>query len=1015
MKNYSYKGVIKYTALGFLLGLMLVVNAYLLNRQHGFSGPWFHIFDYSPDFVIIILSPLILGLLFCFLGIRWQQLLAYNKHISNTLTHEQMMSSKADKQLKLLGKVVSQINEAVLISDNQGCILWANEGFTQMTGYPLEEVLGLNPESFLVGPESQQEALKNIRLNMFKGEAVVEELIHYRKDGIPYWASVSVKPIHNEIGEITHYISIETDITARKEKEMDLEAEITERKELEKLLLSNKQKLEQAIEIAQVGAWEVDLRSHLLYLSKELRAMYQIPQQAEMSLEEFFARFNPEDLQHVHQCMEHSAKGDTHEIEYRYWVDGEWRYIISNIAPRHNEAGALIGYAGTAKDITQRKLYELAIRKSEEEKAAVFNNVQTMICLHDTEGTIIDINPAAEKNTGFSREELKGTCLNELVAPEYRNFFGNYLSNLSKNKSANGSFQIIRKDGSKRAWFYQNAVCENKDGKPYVIASVIDITETVLSQNQIERQQQFINQIIDNSPNVIFVMNHQFQLVLYNKAFSELYQWDTRVIPTAPALSKGTQDIFLGDYASLPVLGDGEMIRLEGSIQQPGGTANNQNRFHVIKKCFKDKKGRKHFLCLGMNITDRYQIETDLLAANEMVERSLKVKDQFIANMSHEIRTPLNAVIGFSDLLAESNLNPEQHEYLEIIRTASQNLLSLINNILDLSKMEAGSLTLKNEPLNIIQVVEDVVKIMEAKSRQKGLELRFLKNSNLPGQVMGDQLRLAQILLNLLGNAVKFTDKGYVEVHVREVNGPDDTKHHIAFTVRDTGIGVANEKQALIFERFTQANSETERLYGGTGLGLNIAKGIVDMHGGTLKMESTPGNGTTFHFILPFDKYEGLPSVNFIENTYSEAGTSKERPLKILLAEDNPVNAKLAIQVLKKNNHTVTHVTNGIEVMEILKKEPFDIILMDIQMPVMNGITATEKIRSFGGAAAEIPVVAMTAHSLYGEMQSCFNAGMNGYVSKPFRPEALFTAIREALSNNWQPTPQDVCAQMVTE
>ncbi len=1007
MKNYSYKGVLKYTGAGILLGLMLVVNAYLLNRQHGFNGPWFHIFDYSPDFSIIMLSPLILGLLFCFIGIRWQQLLAFNRQISHTLSHEQMLSSMADKQLKLLGKVVAQINEAVIISDNTGCILWTNEGFSAITGYSLEEVIGRKPDSFLIGPESQAETLSNIRLNMFKGEAVVEEMIHYKKDGSPYWAMISVKPIHNDIGDITHYISIETDITMRKEKEMDLEDEISERKELEQLLLANKQKLEQAIEIAQVGAWEVDVNTRALYLSKELRTIYHIPLQANVTLDELFSRIHPDDLNLMHERIAASPHGETHEIEYRYLIDGEVRHMISNIAPRMNAAGEVTGYVGTVKDITQRKNFELALRKSEEEKAAVFNNAQTVICLHDTEGIILDVNPATEKHTGFTRNELIGTSLIKLIAPEFRNFFGNYLSELAKNKNASGSFQIIRKDGSKRAWLYQNALYDNKDGKPYIIASAIDITETVRAQNQIERQQQFINQIIENSPNIIFVMNDQLQLVLHNKTFSQYYHCNGKSRLSAAVLSKGENDIFLGDYHSMLELEDGEMIRLEGSMPANENGENSIVWFNVIKKCFKDRKGKKYILGIGMDITARYQVETDLIAANEMVERSLRIKDQFIANMSHEIRTPLNAVIGFTDLLSDTHLNHEQDEYVGIIRTASQNLLSLINNILDLSRMEAGSLALKSEPMDVQQIVRDALRIVEAKAKPKGLELRCHTDEQIPATLMGDPLRLSQILLNLVGNAVKFTDEGYVEVSARLVKGPDENKHHIAFTVKDTGIGVPAEKQEAIFERFTQANTDTERLYGGTGLGLNIAKGIVDMHGGTLKMESTPGKGTSFHFILPFNRQESAdstapatPSVQ-TRRFKLEPGTT----VNVLLAEDNAVNAMLARQVLENAGFTVTHVNNGMEAIEQLRQASYDVILMDIQMPVLNGISATEQIRAMDGPCSQVPVVAMTAHSLYGEMQRCYNAGMNGYVSKPFKPEALFTAILEAIRQPDQTTP----------
>jgi CheY-like chemotaxis protein len=271
---------------------------------------------------------------------------------------------------------------------------------------------------------------------------------------------------------------------------------------------------------------------------------------------------------------------------------------------------------------------------------------------------------------------------------------------------------------------------------------------------------------------------------------------------------------------------------------------------------------------------------------------------------------------------------------------------------------------------------------------------------NLPSRVLGDQLRLSQIFFNLLGNAIKFTDVGYVEVTCKPVSGPDETKQYISFAVRDTGIGVAPEKQTAIFERFTQANTDTERLYGGTGLGLNIAKGIVDMHGGTMQMDSTPGKGTIFHFILSFDKFEGAEEetrpIEVTENN-SRKKLADGHVIKVLLAEDNAINAMLARQVLENGGFTVTHVSNGAEALEAVQQNNFDVVLMDIQMPVMNGIAATEGIRALQGPVSKIPIVAMTAHSLYGEMQNCYNAGMTGYVSKPFKQENLFAAIIEAV------------------
>jgi PAS domain S-box-containing protein len=1113
MKRKNYLSVLKYTALGLLLGLMLLVNALLLNYQSGFSGPWFHIFDYSPDFAVIVLSPIILALLFCYIGVRHEQLVVFNEQIKDNLKREQIASSAADKQIKLLANVIAQINDSVVIMDQSGRIQWVNDGFTKITGYVLAEVVGRPPAGILHGEKTNPVVAARISEKLARGEEPEEELVIYRKNGSPCWIRTSIKPIHDEQGAVTHYIAVENDITIRKEKELAIQAlyrevadfkfaldesaivtifdpsgkilhanrkfneisglrhdqllgadyrsisldlyeeplqrtvwktlqsgsvwrgelmnrsqqgvtywtdtsivplmnengtprhflaiqnDITARKELETELVDSKHQLEQAMKIAQLGAWAIDSINGNLYLSSELRDILRIAPQAAVGLQDFMGNVHAEDLPSLRQALAGVQQNLVQtELEFRYWVDGQLRYMHSIIAPRINEQRQPIGVFGTINDITQRKITALALRKSEEEKAAVLENAQTLICLHDLQGVIIDVNAAGQKMSGYSKEEVLGMNLRLLVSPEYQGHFESYLQEIAVARKATGTIQIINKAGKRRVWLYQNTIHENNGNTPYVIASAIDITESVKANNEIEKQRQFIRQIIDNSPNVIYVMNEQKQIVLANRTFGQYYDYDSRQMPFAHELCKGDDDIFLSDADSLLDMEEGQILRMEGSMQTPGDTEN-LSWFTIIKKCFKESAGKRYFLGFGMDITGRVRVENDLIAANEIVERSLRVKDQFISNMSHEIRTPLNAVIGFTDLLAETSLNHEQSEYIQIVKTASQNLLALINNILDLSKIESGNLALESQPINVRQIIIDATRIMEQKARAKGIALTTHFPGPLPEKVLGDQLRLSQVLFNLVGNAVKFTDNGFVEVSCRLVKGSDESKHYFSFAVKDTGIGVPREKQSEIFERFTQANADTERLYGGTGLGLNIAKSIVDMHGGTLSMESDPGKGTTFHFIISFKKYEESEDMTEVMNPGGERvlHVNSTRPVRVLLAEDNQINAMLAVQVLTNGGFIVEQVANGELAVQAVQEREFDVVLMDIQMPVLNGIDATKKIRALPSPAARLPIVAMTAHSLYGEMQNCFRAGMTAYVSKPFKPEGLYSTILESI------------------
>ncbi|MEO6732022.1 MAG: PAS domain S-box protein, partial [Ferruginibacter sp.] len=926
MKNYQYLGVIKYTAIGFILGSILVIIGAILNYNNGFQGPWFHIFDFSPDFVVIVFSPIFFSLLFCFIGIKREELLDFNQDIKHSLSQEQIINSTADHQIKLLANVVAQLNEGIIISDKNGKVQWINDGFTKITGYKLEEIIGKNQDNILNGPLTNKPLNKRIAEQLILGEAVVEEMVGYHKNGAAFWLSMSIKPIFDDTGETINFIAILNNITNRKEKELAIETlyqevaeykfaldqsaiviifnkdgkivhvnnkfcevnemkeeellgsdyrsisismrdksivrpiwdqlftgnlwkgelvnrnrngktywadtiivplldgegrpyqflaiqqDITERKELENQLVANKNKLQQAMEVARLGSWEIDIQGTLC-ISRELKQLYGLPLEADITTEEIFKNIHPGDLENI---KEEIALCRTNlqgvEVEYRYITPGRVQYMISYTNPRLNEAGEYIGLFSTVQDITDIKLSALALKKSEEEKAVVFNNTQTIICLHDMDGVLLDINAAAEKMSGFSKHEVVGLNLKQIVSPESQEEFGDYLDTIRNNETASGKFQIFTKAGSRRVWLYQNTVYANNGQKPYVIGSAIDITESVKSRQEIDKQQQFIRQIIDNSPNVIFMMNEQRQIVLANQTFAKYYPYNQEEMPFAEDLSTGPEDIFLGDMDSIFEMEEGEMIRLEGSLRNP--TTDTISWFNIINKCFKEKNGKKYILGFGMDITGRYQVETDLIAANEMVERSLKVKDQFISNMSHEIRTPLNAVIGFTDLLADTVLNKEQAEYVDIVRTASANLLSLINNILDLSKIEASNLSLESMPIDIGKIINDVVKIMEPKAKAKGIQVNTVIDDKLPAKLIGDQMRLTQVMFNLMGNAVKFTDKGSIDINCTVVHGSEKLKHYIAFSIKDTGIGVAADKQSDIFERFTQANTDTQRLYG---------------------------------------------------------------------------------------------------------------------------------------------------------------------------------------------------------
>ncbi|MBP9126462.1 MAG: response regulator [Saprospiraceae bacterium] len=405
-------------------------------------------------------------------------------------------------------------------------------------------------------------------------------------------------------------------------------------------------------------------------------------------------------------------------------------------------------------------------------------------------------------------------------------------------------------------------------------------------------------------------------------------------------------------------------------------------------------------LAMGLYLRLRYTRKTQRLlqhkneiieAEKEKAQASEKAKHQFLANMSHEIRTPMNAIKGMTDILIRRNPNDDQKEYLDGIKQSSDSLLFIINDILDISKIEAGKVELEQEPFSVNELVKNVHTIMQFKAEEKGLELlKDIPSGNL--NVNGDATRLRQILINLIGNAIKFTENGLVTTSVKSEQVGEKLNLH--FCVSDTGIGIEQSNIDKIFESFEQAYSDTSRKFGGTGLGLSISKKLVELHNGKIWVESEKGKGSQFHFIIPYASAESGAEVKPTED-FSNNIADTIKGIRILLVEDNAFNVVVAQEELEDaiEGVQVEVAENGLIAVEKLKSSAFDVILMDIQMPVMNGFEATKVIRALDSEKAQIPIIAMTANVLKEEVDLCYQAGMNDFIGKPFDTNELLNKI----------------------
>ncbi len=627
-------------------------------------------------------------------------------------------------------------------------------------------------------------------------------------------------------------------------------------------------------------------------------------------------------------------------------------------------------------------------------RALIDESPMAMIIFQDLK--VEYVNPAMERLSGYSQQELLSREIWQLIHPD--SLSGINAENwflLRKNSGMNFEFRLQNKN-NREVWVDFSARLIDFFGKPAFLATATDITEKVE-----QRSQEVASEADDR--NSLLLMATNDGIADYNLETGELFlssQWKEMLgyqeSEVADSIDAWLDLVHEDDKAIanelLAKMKKGEvpasdteyrMVCKDGSVKWI------QAKLSVV---FAENSKPVRVLGSHSDISDRKKSEAELIAAKELAEDAARAKSSFISSVSHEIRTPLNAIIGLADLLMqEEGLNEVVEENLRSIKFSSDHLLGIINDVLDFSKLEAGKVNLDKTDFNLEQLVNETTKAVEFKAREKAIPVAVRINPNVPQAVLADAGRLRQVLLNLLGNAVKFTTEGHIDVYVKMLERSGQSCR-LRFSVSDTGIGIPEEKRQSIFESFTQAEENTFRKFGGTGLGLSISKKLVELQGGEIGVKSIEGIGSTFWFELPMEISEKKMEVTADKGL---KGKKDLRGMKILLVEDNRMNQFVMKQFFKKWNASLEVAENGRIAIDKLSAEVYDLVLMDVHMPEMDGFEATRIIRDRSSNVIDhqVPVIALTADVNNETRTRVREAGMNDFVTKPSEPDVLFQKI----------------------
>ena len=772
--------------------------------------------------------------------------------------------------------------------------------------------------------------------------------------------------------------------------------DITDRKRAEEAGAASEKRLRSSFENALTGMCHTAPDGRLLEVNGVLCAMLGRSKEA-LESGTFQDITNPDDFgrdtERIQQTLRGELPGWRTETRYLH-ADGSTVWADMSTSLVRDEAGVPLYFSTQMLDISERKQAEEEGARGELMLRGIIGNNMALIYVKDLEGRYMLSNEPFEKAFGVDGEWLVGRTdwdLDAELAPVWRE---NDLF------ARNGAYHLEEFSDAPDGRHYYHSIkfpLFDGEGRLYATCGVsLDVTDQRRSEEALREQEGFLQTVLQGLDEGVVACDREGRVKLYNDRAREL----NGVPPTesGPETWSDYFSLFKADgHTPLPLdevpmvttLRGGFVTDAEVTVA-PHGQAPRLLKISG-RPIFDEDRTQIGAVCVARDVTEAKRAEQELHRARDEALEASRMKSEFLANMSHEIRTPMNGVMGMTELLLDTDLTDEQAEYARMACSSGEILLTVVNDILDLSKIEAGKVELDEADFDVVGAAEGCCALLRSRAEQKGLALRCDVRGSVPRSVRGDETRLRQILLNLVNNAIKFTDEGEVTVAVRADGASSDGAAQIVrFEVSDPGVGIDPPQVARLFEPFAQADTSTIRRYGGTGLGLSISRQLVEMMHGEIGAESEAGVGSTFWFTVPFARGATPPTGDAgSADTGIAAADVTDRRRAVLVAEDNPINRVLAVKQLEKRGYRADVVADGRAAVEALLAGDYSAVLMDCQMPVMDGYEATGEIRRREDPARRTPIIAVTAHSMTGDRDTCLAAGMDDYLSKPIRVTEL--------------------------